>query len=121
MKNKATLDDTLDVFPCHGVGGTVGMIATGIFAADVGLASGKTEMFKYQMLAMVIVVVYSFIMSMIIYKIVNMIIPLRVNQADEAEGLDISQHGETAMGLELFGTAANGSTHKDEVYAGQRV
>ena len=40
-KNKSTLDDTLDVFPCHGVGGMVGMICTGIFAKDVGLVYGK--------------------------------------------------------------------------------
>ena len=54
-KNKSTLDDTLDVFPCHGVGGMVGMVCTGIFAKDVGLVYGKTETFFYHLLALVIV------------------------------------------------------------------
>ena len=54
-RTKSTLDDTLDVFPCHGVGGMVGMIVTGIFAKDVGLTSGKTTTFLYHLLALVIV------------------------------------------------------------------
>src|SRR4051812_30783256 len=62
-KSKSTLDDTLDVFPCHGVGGMVGMLFTGIFAKDVGLTSGQTRTFLYHLAALVIVAAYSFIGS----------------------------------------------------------
>src|ERR671933_2548035 len=67
LRTKSTLDDTLDVFPCHGVGGMVGMIATGLFAKDVGLTSGHTKTFLYHLLALVIVASYSFIGSFILY------------------------------------------------------
>ena len=102
-KSKSTLDDTLDVFPCHGVGGMVGMIATGVFAKDVGLTSGQTTTFLYHLLALVIVAAYSFIGSWVLYKITDMIIPLRVSEEQELIGLDISQHGETALGTDIFG------------------
>ena len=75
LRTKSTLDDTLDVFPCHGVGGMVGMLATGIFAKDVGLTSGKTETFMYHLLALVIVAAFSFFGSLILYKITDLIIP----------------------------------------------
>ena len=52
-KTRSTLDDTLDVFPCHGVGGMIGMVMTGIFAKDVGLTSGKYETFLFHLLALV--------------------------------------------------------------------
>src|SRR5512144_642151 len=51
FKSKSTLDDTLDVFPCHGVGGMVGMVATGVFAADVGLVHGNSHVFFVQIVA----------------------------------------------------------------------
>ncbi|MFO0949784.1 MAG: ammonium transporter [Isosphaeraceae bacterium] len=102
LRTKSTLDDTLDVFPCHGVGGMVGMIATGVFAADVGLTSGKFTTFGYHMLALVIVSAYTFFGSLILYKITDLIIPLRVDAEHEAEGLDLSQHGETALGADLI-------------------
>jgi Amt family ammonium transporter len=102
LRTKSTLDDTLDVFPCHGVGGMVGMIATGIFAKDVGLTSGKTETFLYHLLALVVVAAFSFIGSLILYKVTDLIIPLRVTEEQEEEGLDLSQHGETALGTDLF-------------------
>jgi len=98
-KNKSTVDDTLDVFPCHGVGGMVGMVCTGIFAKDVGLVYGKTETFLYHLLALVIVAVFAFGGSLILYKITDMIIPLRVTEGQEYEGLDMSQHGETALAV----------------------
>lgn len=99
MKTKSTLDDTLDVFPCHGVGGIVGMIATGVFAQEVGLWYGQTETFIYHMIALVIVAVFSFVGSLILYKIVDLIIPLRVTDDQEHQGLDMSQHGEAAWRL----------------------
>jgi Amt family ammonium transporter len=109
LRTKSTLDDTLDVFPCHGVGGMVGMIATGVFAKDVGLTSGKTETFLYHLLALVIVAAFSFVGSLILYKVTDLIIPLRVTTEQEEEGLDLSQHGEVALGIDLLGGShANG-------------
>jgi Amt family ammonium transporter len=102
IKSRSTLDDTLDVFPCHGVGGMVGMIMTGIFAskavnsavADEGLWTGATKLFTNHMLALVAVSAFAFVMSLIILKITDLILPLRVSEQDEKVGLDISQHDE---------------------------
>ena len=85
-KTKSTLDDTLDVFPCHGVGGIVGMIATGVFAKDVGLIYGETTTFMYHMIALVIVATFSFVGSLILYKLTDLIIPLRVPEDQEYRG-----------------------------------
>jgi len=99
LKTKSTLDDTLDVFPCHGVGGMVGMIATGVYAKDVGLIYGQTTTFMYHMIALVIVAAFSFVGSLILYKLTDLIIPLRVPEDQEYTGLDLSQHGEAAWRL----------------------
>jgi Amt family ammonium transporter len=95
LKTKSTLDDTLDVFPCHGVGGTVGMIATGIFAQNVGLMHGDPRTFLYHLLAIAIVGVYSFGGAYLLYKLTDRIIPMRVFPEHEEIGLDLSQHAET--------------------------
>jgi Amt family ammonium transporter len=103
IKQKSRLDDTLDVFPCHGVGGMVGMLMTGVFASQlvhginggpVGWAYGNFSFFLTQLKAMLIVVVYSFTVSFLIFKFINFILPIRVSAADEEEGLDASQHDE---------------------------
>ena len=120
-KSKSTLDDTLDVFPCHGLGGMVGMIMTGVFAKDVGLTSGKTSTFFMHMAALVIVSVYSLVGSWILYKVTDAIIPMRVSEEQELEGLDLSQHGETAIAAELLlapstnGNGIHSPTEKDLV------
>ncbi len=103
-KSKTALDDTLDVFPCHGVGGMVGMIATGVFAQGVGLIYGDSKTFMYHLLALVIVGAFTFVGSYILLKVTDAIIPLRVTAEQEDVGLDISQHGEQ-LDLEpaLFG------------------
>ncbi|SEN38534.1 ammonium transporter [bacterium A37T11] len=100
-KSKTALDDTLDVFPCHGVGGMVGMLLTGIFATksvngigNDGWFYGNPEFFFTQLKGMLIVVVFSFVVSFIIFKLVNLIQPLRVTQEEEEAGLDLSQHNE---------------------------
>ena len=93
-KNASTLDDTLDVFPCHGVGGMVGMLMTGLFAKDVGLMSGHAYTFLVHCGALVFVAVFSFAGSYLLYKITDLIIPLRVSEEQEEIGLDLSQHGE---------------------------
>ncbi len=100
-KQKSTLDDTLDVFPCHGVGGMVGMLLTGIFASKSinaagadGLFYGNSSFFFTQSKALIIAVLYSFTVSFAIFKFINFVLPLRVSEADEEEGLDSSQHNE---------------------------
>ena len=93
-KNASTLDDTLDVFPCHGVGGMVGMLMTGLFAKDVGLTSGHATTFLVHCGALVFVALFSFCGSYLIYKFTDLIIPLRVSGEQEEIGLDLSQHGE---------------------------
>lgn len=100
-KSKTAIDDTLDVFPCHGVGGMVGMLLTGIFASknvngaiSDGLFYGGFELFKNQVLGLLIVVVYSFVVSYGIFKLINLIHPLRVSDEEEVLGLDATQHNE---------------------------
>jgi Amt family ammonium transporter len=95
-KSKSTLDDTLDVFPCHGVGGMVGMVLTGVFANDVGLIHGNWRTFGVHLLALVIVSAFAFIGSWVLYRFVDTLWPMRVTPDAETEGLDLSQHGEVA-------------------------
>ena len=94
-KNRTSLDDTLDVFPCHGVGGIVGMILTAVFAKDVGAIYGNFTTLQYHLLALVIVGIFTFGGSWLIYKVVGSITRLRVSKEEELLGLDISQHAET--------------------------
>ena len=93
-KNKSELDDTLDVFPSHGIGGMVGMVLTGVFANEVGLIHGRWETFAVHMVALVAVSVFVFFVSAILYKITNLIISIRVDEVAEEFGLDKSQHNE---------------------------
>jgi Amt family ammonium transporter len=101
IKSKSSLDDTLDVFPCHGIGGMVGMLMTGIFASKAinpagadGLAYGNPAFFLTQLKAMGCAVGYSFVVSYAIFKFINFIVPMRVSNQEEEEGLDASQHNE---------------------------
>jgi Amt family ammonium transporter len=93
-KNASTLDDTLDVFPCHGVGGMVGMLLTGVFAKDLGLTSGHVTTFLVHCGALVFVAIFAFAGSYLLFKVTDLIIPLRVSSEQEEIGLDLSQHGE---------------------------
>ncbi|MFI5158370.1 MAG: ammonium transporter [Sphingobacteriales bacterium] len=102
-RTRTTIDDTLDVFPCHGVGGMVGMVLTGVFASHNinpnnttgdGLLFGHTHLFYVQCIALVIVSIFSFFGSLLLLKVTDMISPLRVTDEEERIGLDISQHGE---------------------------
>ena len=74
------MDDTLDVFPCHGVGGMVGMLMTGMFAEDVGLIHGQTQVFFVQALTLAIAALYAFVGSWLLFKVTDWIIPLRVSE-----------------------------------------
>jgi Amt family ammonium transporter len=100
-KTTTSLDDMLDVFPCHGVGGIVGMILTGVFATKTvnaagpnGALYGDVGFLFTQLKALAIVVPFSFIMSFLIFKLVNLIEPIRVTTEEEELGLDASQHDE---------------------------
>lgn len=100
-KSKSSIDDTLDVFPCHGVGGMVGMLLTGIFATKLinpagndGWFYGNPDLFVKQLTGLVIVVAYSFTVSYGIFKLIDLIHPLRVSEEEEILGLDATQHGE---------------------------
>ncbi len=107
LRSQSTLDDTLDVFPCHGVGGMVGMIMTGIFASHginsavveggEGLAFGQTTLFLNHMIALVTVSAFAFGVSYLLLVLTNAILPIRVSEEDEKVGLDVSQHDEFLM------------------------
>ena len=94
LKNKTNVDDTLDVFPSHGVGGIVGMLLTAVFAKQVGLIYGQTDTFLYHLLGLVLVSVYCFFGSYLLYIFVDRVLTMRVREDQEERGLDLSQHGE---------------------------
>lgn len=101
MKGKLGYDDSLDVVGVHGVGGTWGAIATGLFATVAinsaganGLFHGGAALLGKQLIAIIAVMAYSFILTFVILKIMNAISPLRVTSEEEETGLDLSQHGE---------------------------
>jgi Amt family ammonium transporter len=100
-RSKTNIDDTLDVFPCHGVGGMVGMLMTGIFATKAvnsaganGLAYGETSLFIKHVVALVAVSVFAFVGAFILLKVTDLISPLRVTPEEELAGLDVTQHDE---------------------------
>jgi ammonium transporter, Amt family len=103
LRTRTSVDDTLDVFPCHGMGGIVGMILTGVFASkhinsavvDNGLFFGETKLFFIQLGAMIAVSIFCLGASFILLKVTDLITPLRVSDNEELVGLDISQHGES--------------------------
>jgi len=94
IQKRFAIDDTLDVFPSHGVGGVVGMILTGVLAEDVGLIHGDSTVFIRHMVTLAGVAIGTFGVSYLLYAAVNRIIPLRVRSDQEQRGLDHSQHGE---------------------------
>jgi Amt family ammonium transporter len=103
LKTRSTLDDTLDVFPCHGVGGIVGMLLTGVFAdqrvnsaGTNGLFQGNPELFWKHLLAVPALCVLVFCAAWMLYKLTDLVVPLRVSPEHETQGLDLSQHGESA-------------------------
>jgi Amt family ammonium transporter len=102
-RTKSNIDDTLDVFPCHGVGGIVGFLLTAVFAdqhinaantTGNGLFFGETKLFTVHLLTTVGVAAFVFVGTFLLLKLTDLITPLRVTEAEEEEGLDLSQHGE---------------------------
>jgi Amt family ammonium transporter len=102
IRAKTSLDDSLDVVAAHGVGGTVGALLTGVFADKAlnglfdGALFGNPAQVGIQAAAVGTAIVYSGVVSFILLKVIGVIIPLRATEAEETEGIDISQHGEEA-------------------------
>jgi ammonium transporter, Amt family len=104
---RSKIDDSLDVFACHGIGGIIGAIAIGIFATTAvnpagvtGLIYGNVHQFAVQLLAVGVVSAFAFGGTYILLKIVDRFSSLRVSPKEEEDGLDMSQHGEEAYHLE---------------------
>ena len=96
FKSKVNLDDALDVFAVHGIGGIVGLIGTGIFATNGGLINGSSDLLVENFIMIVSTVAYSLIVSIVILKILDMIpgLGLRSEENEEDQGLDLSDHSE---------------------------
>jgi Amt family ammonium transporter len=107
LRARTTLDDSLDVVGVHGVGGLWGGIATGIFAVAAvsgleyeGLIEGDAAQMGDQIIAMAAVAAYSFVVTAVILKVLDVTMGLRVSEEDEDLGLDVSEHGERAYVIE---------------------
>ena len=97
------MDDSLDVFGVHGVGGIWGALATGLFATKTvnaagadGLFYGNPQQLLTQLIAVVATCVFSAVVTFVILKLVDVTVGLRVSEVEEEHGLDLSQHGEPA-------------------------
>jgi Amt family ammonium transporter len=104
LRQKWGLDESLDVWACHGMGGTWGALATGLFATTTvnsagfdGLFYGNPNQLFIQAGAVVISILFSFGMTFVLTKVVSFFTPLRVSENEEEVGLDISEHGERAF------------------------
>src|SRR5262249_7219802 len=100
---RGRVDDSLDVFGVHGVGGTIGMLATGVFATTVvnpaganGLLNGNPRLLVAQTVTTVAVATYSGVVTWVLLRLVDLAVGLRVTPEEEVRGLDLSQHGELA-------------------------
>jgi Amt family ammonium transporter len=109
-KSKTSLEDTLDVFPCHGVGGLVGMVMTGLLAHTAvnggnttgnGLLFGELGLFQVQMIGLVIVVAFTFFGALAILKLTDMFSSLKITAEEKIVGQDVSQHGENVYQYDL--------------------
>jgi Amt family ammonium transporter len=108
IRTRTQLDDSLDVVAVHGIGGTWGALATGIFAAAAvggfdGLIHGEGSQVLDQLAAIGVVWGYSFVMTAVILKVLDVTMGLRVSEDEEVVGLDVSQHGERAYVIEETG------------------
>src|SRR5947207_1425803 len=105
MKRALGVDDSLDVFPVHGVGGILGTTLTGVFAATalggVGYAGGRTMLGQVgvQLAAVAVTVIWSALLTWLILKVCDALLGMRVNQEHETEGLDTALHGEKGYNL----------------------
>jgi ammonium transporter, Amt family len=103
---RSRIDDTLDVFACHGIGGIIGALAVGLFANALvnpvvsGVFYGNPLQLGIQALAVVVVSAFAFAGSYLLLRLVDKFSPLRVSAQEEDAGLDLSQHGEEAYQLD---------------------
>jgi ammonium transporter, Amt family len=109
-KSKTSLEDTLDVFPCHGVGGIVGMIMTGLLANTAvnagnttgnGLLFGDFHLIKIQLMGLGIAIGFILVGSFIILKITDLLSPMTISKEEKEVGSDMSQHGERLQGYDM--------------------
>ena len=99
MRRRSGIDDALDVFGVHGIGGIWGSVATGIFALEsmggaAGLIEGSTDLFVGQIVAVVITLVYCFAVSFAIIWILSKVMQVKLSEDEEAIGADLAEHGE---------------------------
>jgi len=105
VKRRFKVDDSLDVFAVHGVGGATGVLLTAIFAdaalGGIGLAEGRDigGQFTIQLTGVIVTLVWSLVASFVIIKLVKLITPLRVNAETEEQGLDLRTHGERGYNM----------------------
>jgi Amt family ammonium transporter len=106
LKLRIGYDDSLDVFGVHGIGGATGTLLTGVFAVAAlsagpdapegspGLLEGNARQVLIQLYAVIAVLVWSGLLTYVLLKAINFLLPLRVSEQHEIEGLDLTQHGE---------------------------
>ena len=95
IKNSLKIDDSLDVFPVHGVGGALGTILAAIFISSAWGGNGGDASIGIQVIGVIATAGYTAIVSLILLKLVSIFIPLRADEDTEEQGLDIIQHGES--------------------------
>ena len=125
MKHRLGYDDSLDAFGIHGIGGTWGSIATGIFATTAvnpaganGLIYGETHLFIAQVISTVVAYALAICGSYVLYKIVDHFISMRVDEAEEIAGLDLVEHGERGYSNgTLVGSVLGNLGRTDEMLA----
>jgi Amt family ammonium transporter len=107
LRAKTSVDDSLDVFGVHGIGGTLGALLTGVFATKVinaagndGLLYGNASLLGIQAAAVLATWVYAAIVTFVLLKVLDVVMGLRVSSAGEDAGLDVDQHGESAYTME---------------------
>ncbi len=122
LKEKLGYDDSLDAFGVHGIGGMWGAVATGLWATTAinpdganGLFYGETDLFWAQIISIGVAIIFAVVGSTVLYKIVNAIIPLRVEESEEIGGLDIAEHGERGYNAGLFTGSSNFLDNKEFV------
>jgi len=115
LKFRFGYDDSLDVVGVHGVGGILGALAVGVFASTLinpdganGLLYGNASLLRTQAFAVLVVVAYSFLLSVVIFKVINAAMGVRVGEEDELTGLDLTQHSEVGYDLSGLSTGAGG-------------
>ncbi len=116
LRAKLQFDDSLDAFPIHGIGGTVGAILTGVFASkefyqimgpdgktpiNLGVPDGNPQQIVTQLISIVATYAFAAIGTFIILKALSLVMPLRAKEESEYQGLDISEHGEEGYGEEF--------------------